>query len=148
MSTEILKPEFVGDQHPDDNQLLLALERELSSGETAAVERHIRACWDCRARYDEMHRGILTFAEYRDKLYLPALQPAPDGFREFQSLLKKASSDRLGAGLLERVQTRLRAFFGFTWIPVQAKWVTATAVVMTVVMLWMQVFKPHRSFRE
>lgn len=32
MSTEILKPEFVGDRHPDDNQLLLALERELSPG--------------------------------------------------------------------------------------------------------------------
>jgi len=142
MSTEILKPEFVGDQHPDDNQLLLALERELSPGETAEVERHIGTCWDCRARYHEMHRGILTFAEYRDKLYVPALEPAPGGFRQFPSLLKKASSDGLGAGLLDRMQTRLEVFFSFTWVPVQAKWVTATAAIMMAVVLWTQVFDP------
>ena len=142
MSTEILKPEFVGDQHPGDDQLLLALERELSPGETAEVERHIEACWDCRARYDEMHRGILTFAEYREELYLPAIQSPPRGFRQFPSLLKKASSDGLGAGLLDRVQTSLKVFLSFTWISVQAKWVTATAAIMTAVVLWTQVFNP------
>ena len=142
MSTETLKPAFVGDQHPDDDQLLLALERELSPRETAEVERHVGTCWDCRARYDEMHRGILTFAEYRDKLYLPALPLPPRNFRQFSYLLNETSSDRLGAGLLDRMQTSLKAFFSFTWMPAQVKWVTATATIMTAVVLWTQVFNP------
>ena len=142
MSTDILKPEFVGGQHPDDDQLLLALDRELSPGETAEVERHIGACWDCRARYDEIHRGILTFAEYRDKLYLPALEPAPDGFRHFSTLLNKTASEGMGASLLDRLVTRLDVIFSFAWVPVQAKWVTATAAIMAAVVLWTQVFAP------
>jgi len=142
MSTEILKPEFVGGQHPDDDQLLLALDRELSPGETAEVERHIGTCWDCRARYHEMHRGMLTFAEYRNKVYLPALESAPRGFRQFPSLLNKTASEGLGAGLLDSLRTRLGVLFSFDWVPVQAKWVTATAAIMMAVVFWTQVFDP------
>jgi hypothetical protein len=142
MSTEILKTEFVGDQHPDDNQLLLALERELPSGEIAEVERHIGLCWDCRTRYYEMHRGILIFAEYRDKLFLQSIESAPHAFRQFPSLLEKTAAEGLGAGLLDRIRTRLRVFFSFAWVPVQAKWVAATAAIMMAVLLWTQVFDP------
>ena len=50
MNTETEKTVFGADGHPDENQLLLALERELSLEETAEVEQHLGNCWSCRAR--------------------------------------------------------------------------------------------------
>ena len=63
MNTETEKISFGTDGHPDENQLLLALERELSLEETAQVEQHLGNCWSCRARSSEMQSGILAFVE-------------------------------------------------------------------------------------
>lgn len=142
MSIETRKLEFGADHHPDENHLLLALERELSPAETAAVERHIGTCWDCRARYHEMHRGILTFVEYRDKVYLPELEPTPRDFGQFPRLLNEIASAGYKAGLVDRIRARLRAFFRFNQISVQTKWVTATAAAMAAVLLWTQILNP------
>jgi len=142
MSTETLKPEFGADQHPDETQLLLALERELPAAEAAAVERHIGTCWECRARYHEMHRGILTFVEYRDKLYLPELESAPQDFREFPSLLNKEAAEGRGPGLADRIWSRIRSFFSFPRISLQVRWASATAAIMVAVLLWTQVLSP------
>ena len=57
MNTEPKKSAFSADGHPDENQLLLALERELSPEETAQVEQHLGNCWSCRARSSEMQSG-------------------------------------------------------------------------------------------
>ena len=138
MNTDIQNAEFSADRHPDENQLLLALEGELSPGEIADVERHIATCWDCRARYHEMHRGILAFVEYREKLYLPELEPAPGDFHQFRPLLNQAAVESPEVGLLDRI----RSFFSFAQLSLQAKWVTATAVVMTAVLIWTQALNP------
>jgi hypothetical protein len=142
MSNDILKSEFGVDQHPDENELLLALERELPPADVAAVERHIGTCWACRARYHEIHRGILAFVEYRDKLYLPELEPAPGDFRQFPSLLNKIAAEGGKDGLLNRIGSRLRSFFTFPHVSLQVRWVTATAVMMTAVLFWTQVLSP------
>lgn len=142
MSADIVNPEFSPDQHPDETQLLLALERELAPDDAAAVERHIGACWECRARYHEMHRGILAFVEYRDKLYLPELESAPGDFRQFPSQLNKAAVEGQKAGLLLRIRTRVRSFLKFTPVSLQARWVTATAVMLVAVLLWMEILSP------
>jgi hypothetical protein len=142
MSADILKPEFGTDQHPDETQLLLALERELPPGEIAAVEYHIGTCWECRARYHEMHRGILSFVEYRDKLYLPELEGAPGDFRRFPSLLNTVAAEDRAPGVLDRILRRVRSFFSFTQLSLQARWVTTTAAIMAAVLLWTQVLSP------
>jgi hypothetical protein len=142
MSSDTLNPEFGADQHPDETQLLLALERELEPSEAAAVERHIGTCWDCRARYHEMHRGILAFVEYRDKIYLPELEPAPHDFRQFPLLLNKAVAEGPKVSMLDRIGTRVHSFLRLAQIPLRVRWVTATALIMTVLLLWTQVFSP------
>jgi hypothetical protein len=142
MSTEILKSEFGADQHPDETQLLLALERELPPAELEAIERHIGSCWECRARSHEMQRGILAFVEYRDKLYLPELELPPREFREFPSLLNKAAGEGKKPGFLDQIGSRIRAFLSFTFVPPQIRWVSATAAIMVAVLLWTQVLSP------
>src|SRR5215472_15844181 len=116
MSTEILKDEFGADRHPDETQLLLALERELPPAEAAAVERHIGTCWECRARSEEIHRGIFAFVEYRDKLYLPELESAPGDFRERPSLLNKAAAEEHEVGVFDRIRSRVRSVLRFAQV--------------------------------
>jgi len=87
MNTEIEKPSFDADGHPDENQLLLALEGELPSGEAMQIEQHLGTCWSCRARSHEMQRGILAFVEYREKRYLPSIETSPNDFRGFPAAL-------------------------------------------------------------
>jgi hypothetical protein len=138
---EIVKNEYSADWHPDETQLLLALERELPPAEIAAVEQHIGSCWDCRARYHEMHRGILSFVEYRDKLYLPEFEPAPHEFRQFPSLLNKADREGRRVGLLERIGNRIRSL-GRIPISRPVRWASAAAAIMAAVLLWTQVLSP------
>jgi hypothetical protein len=76
-----------GETDPDENQLLLALERELSLEEAAEVEQHIGNCWRCRARSSEMQSGILAFVEYSEKRYFPSLEPPPHDFGNFPGQL-------------------------------------------------------------
>jgi hypothetical protein len=142
MSTEILKSEFGANRHPDETQLLLALERELPPVELEAIARHIGSCWECRARSHEMQRGILTFVEYRDKLYLPELESAPQEFRGFPSLLNKAAEEARKPGFPDQIGSRIRAFLSFTFVPPQIRWVSATAAIMVAVLLWTQVLSP------
>src|SRR5215467_3656878 len=80
--------------HPDENQLLLALERELSPEEAAQIEHHLGSCWSCRARSHEMQRGILAFVEYREKRYLPSLEAPPHDFSGFPGQMNRIVKDR------------------------------------------------------
>ncbi len=138
MSTEFEKTALGVDGHPDENQLLLALERELSPAEALEVERHLGVCWSCRARTHEMQRGILTFVEYREKCYLPSLEAPPHDFGGFPGQMSKVV-DTNPAGWHAGIWRR---FCGFLTSAGQVKWVTATAAIMVLVVVWTQVLNP------
>ena len=106
MNTETQKTAFSADGHPDENQLLLALERELSPEETAEVEQHLGNCWSCRARSSEMQSGILAFVEYREKRYLPSLEPPPHDFGGFPGKLGRIAAEGNPDGLALRIWRR------------------------------------------
>src|SRR5579862_1846962 len=136
MNTEIKKPSLAADGHPDENQLLLALERELSSEEAAQLEQHLGNCWSCRARSSEMQSGILAFVEYREKRYLPSLEPPPHDFGGFPGKLGRIAAESKPDGLALRIW---RSIWRFLTSSNQVKWVSATAAIMVVVIFWTQV---------
>src|SRR5580658_2663552 len=140
MNTEPKKGAFSADGHPDENQLLLALERELSPEETAQVEQHLGNCWSCRARSSEMQSGILAFVEYREKRYLPSLEPPPHDFGGFPGKLSRIAAEGNTDGLVLRIW---RSIWRFATSSNQMKWVSATATIMVLVIFWTQVlFNP------
>jgi hypothetical protein len=136
MNTETEKLLFGTDGHPDENQLLLALERELSFEETAQVEQHLGNCWSCRARSSEMQSGILAFVEYREKRYLPSLEPPPHHFGGFRGKLGRIAAEDKPDGLALRIW---RTVWRFLTSSNQMKWVSATATIMVLVIFWTQV---------
>ena len=130
---------FMAEGHPDENQLLLAMERELTPDETTEVEQHLGNCWSCRARADEMQRGILAFVEYREKRFLPSLPSAPDEFRNFPNRLRGAAGSERGTGWLKKITRRLAEHFVFAG---QIKWASLVAVATAGVVLYVQVIRP------
>ena len=140
MNTEIRPVSFAADGHPDEDQLLLALERELSAQDAARVEQHLGKCWSCRARFDEMQRGILAFVEYREKRYLPSLASPPGDSSGFRGRLRNLPDRSLPIALPTRVWRKVAALLAS---PTQVKWVSAVALAMTIVIVWLQVlFNP------
>ncbi len=136
MNTETERISFGADGHPDENQLLLALERELSPEETAQVEQHLGNCWSCRARSSEMQIGILAFVEYREKRYLPSLERPPHDFGSFPRELRRIADE----GKPDDVAVRIwRNVWRFLCSSNQVKWVSATAAIMALVIFWTQV---------
>src|ERR1700730_11824838 len=103
MNTEAEKTSFGADGHPDENQLLLAIERELPLEEAAQVEQHLGNCWSCRARSSEMQSGILAFVEYREKRYLPSLASPPHDFGSFPGKFRGIAAEGKPGGLARRI---------------------------------------------
>jgi hypothetical protein len=62
------------DNHLSDEQLLLALDGELSGCWSKRVEIHLKACWSCRGRSREIEQAIEDVVKYRNRL----LEANPD----------------------------------------------------------------------
>jgi len=137
MSTTMEQMGFEG--HPDENQLLLALERELSPEESATIDRHLGSCWECRARSHELQRGILAFVEYREKRYLPSLAPPPHDFHDFPRQLRVAAGEHQRDWAFRRI---LRRLLGLVIPPNQFRWAAAIASMTVLVVIWTQVLNP------
>ena len=136
MSQETKAVSFAADGHPDEDQLLLALEHELPADDAARVEKHLGNCWSCRARFDEMQRGILAFVEYREQRYLPSLPAPPADSSGFRDRLRNLLREDSPIGLPTRVWRKLVALLV---LPKQLKWVSAVATVMAIVIFWVHV---------
>jgi hypothetical protein len=136
MKQELKSVSFAADGHPDEDQLLLALERELPQDDAARVEKHLGNCWSCRARYEEMQRGILAFVEYREKRYLPLVATPPDNTSGFRDRLRNFLDESSPVGLLTRIW---RGLIGFVALPGHVKWVSAVAATMAGVIFWVYV---------
>jgi len=133
--------EFGVEGHPSEDQLLLTLEGEVAAEEAARVQQHLAGCWSCKARYEEMQRGILAFVEYREKRYLAALEsPSSDssGFRaRLRTLTGEAPAVSFGAKMWRKL-----ALFWHPFQHVQLRWVTVVAAAMVALLFWTEVLSP------
>src|SRR5438552_4045732 len=78
-------------QHPhlSDEQLLLALDGELSPREAALVSVHLESCWSCRTRSEQIGEAIGDFVEYRHCLIKPSFPPFPGARAMFVAQLEQ-----------------------------------------------------------
>ena len=88
--------------HPSDQELLLAVDGELSAPDAARVQSHLAACWPCRVRKQEIEASIGEFVRAHQRSLDWQISPA-DGPR---ALLK--------AQLAQLAQPR-RRHWGLSW---------------------------------
>lgn len=84
---------FDNNEHPAEDTLLLHLDGALEPRDAEAVARHLRECWECRARVGVLERGIRNFMEYRREVLLPAM-PAPAGPGRLRARLREEPEAR------------------------------------------------------
>jgi anti-sigma factor RsiW len=81
------------ESHLSDQELLLAVDGELSPRETERAESHLAACWACRVRKQEIETAIGEFVRFeRQNFDMPI--PSADGPR---ALLKAQLAQRAEA---------------------------------------------------
>ena len=84
------------ESHLSDQELLLAVDGELSPREAGRVESHLAACWACRVRKQEIETAIGEFVRFQRQNFDLRIPPS-DGPR---ALLK--------AQLAQRAEARAR----------------------------------------
>src|SRR5271154_2338208 len=90
------------DPHLSDQELLLAVDGELSHRSAARAREHLAACWSCRARVGEIEGAIADFFHVRSSNLDPGLPPVA-GSRA----LLKAQLALLAASSRESPWTRM-----------------------------------------
>jgi hypothetical protein len=75
MPSQLLK----SDGHLSDDWLLLSIDGALSASDHSRVEEHVRACWTCRARMEQLEKTIREIVEYEHALAAPDMPPSPRG---------------------------------------------------------------------
>jgi hypothetical protein len=64
------------DVHISDEDLLRAIDGELPGGEAARVDHHVAACWDCRARRQEIEDAIAVYVRVHSRNLDRQIPPA------------------------------------------------------------------------
>ncbi|MEX2263937.1 MAG: hypothetical protein WD696_18425 [Bryobacteraceae bacterium] len=123
------------ESHVSDQDLLRAADGELSTRKIAEIQKHLAACWTCRARRGELEGAIARFVETHHRK-LDSLLPPPDGARallkvrmeELSAVSPPGSWRRLfspvGDGLLVKLACAVLLFTGLLIFVLHPRWLT------------------------
>lgn len=67
------------ENHLNDEEMLLAIDGELSASRAEEVEEHLVECWDCRARKASLEKTISNVVEARHAEFDAQVQPSAGG---------------------------------------------------------------------
>jgi hypothetical protein len=81
-----------GERHFGDEELLMYLDGELLEKDTRQVSAHLRGCWRCRTRSEQIERAITRFVEHRSAL--AESSPPPGQWRRFEAVLQLMATDQ------------------------------------------------------
>src|SRR5215469_8411346 len=63
--------------HSERDLLLAHLDGELPARKARQVQRHLQACWECRAELEELQKTVAECVRYRRDVLSEALPPPP-----------------------------------------------------------------------
>jgi hypothetical protein len=88
------KDRHLSDVHLSDQEMLLAVDGELSTHRAAEVHAHLAACWSCRARMAEIEATIADFARTHRQTLDPQLPPIAGPRALLRARLAESASKR------------------------------------------------------
>jgi Putative zinc-finger len=115
------------ESHLSDQEMLLAVDGELSPHEAERVESHLAACWTCRVRKQEIETAIGEFVRFQRQSFDLRIPPS-DGPR---ALLKAQLAQRAEAERTSRLRWPLPVSWRFGWALLAA--IVAVATVTSLV---------------
>jgi anti-sigma factor RsiW len=91
------------EHHPPREQLLLYVDRELTPKVAAQIEKHLGACWSCRARVSKIEKSIADYMEFDGAMLTPSLSYPPNSWRGFNGGVRQIAAERGRRSLLSIV---------------------------------------------
>lgn len=77
------------DTHLPDEQIIADIESDTSGDLPAAAGRHLRSCWQCLARRQQLQSITFQLVEYQQAILTPYLPPPPNAEERFLRALDK-----------------------------------------------------------
>jgi Putative zinc-finger len=91
--------------HPEQSLLLRYIDGELDARKSRQVERHVEACWDCRAEIEELKRTVAECVRYRKQFLVEAMPEPPQAWGDIYSAFARIDRDMpRRTGLLQLVR--------------------------------------------
>ena len=130
--------------HLSDETLLEFLDDELSQKDAVQAKSHLYSCWICRARKDELNRGIAAIVEHQNAIADPYLPPPPEDRRIFLARLNELSSE-LGSPSLFPFQRSIKRLYQFATSRRRSSlaWSAASLLLVVSVILVFQLREPR-----
>ncbi len=88
--------------HPSENDLLVYLDGEADAKWTARVENHLKSCWSCRVKREEIECLISAFIKSRDQALKTFSEAPPGAWLRLQARLDRLDSELGTPRLLSR----------------------------------------------
>jgi len=86
-------------QHPEEGWLLRYLDGELPARKARQLEKHLKACWQCRTELAALQSTVAECVRYRrdvlEALLPPPPNPWPDIYRDFARIDESLSREPL-----------------------------------------------------
>lgn len=122
-----------GDGHLSDDWLLFSIDGALSASDHARVKGHVRACWTCRARREQLENTIREIVEYQHALVGPDMPPSAGGRSIFMARLNQLAGELGRPSLLRRwAMTLLQA--SRSTLSSRVAWVTSAGLTAVFVL--------------
>lgn len=99
--------------HPEDECLLRYADGELPNDQTAEVQFHLKACWQCRARLESLERVVNECVRYYQTGVAPNTPPPPREWLDMRAQLANMERTVSRPSLSARVSTVLSAVHRF-----------------------------------
>src|SRR5262249_5607742 len=79
--------------HPSENDLLVYLDGEGDAKWSARVETHLKSCWSCRVKREEIECLISAFIKSRDQALRNFSEARPGALLKLQARLDRLDSE-------------------------------------------------------
>src|SRR5260370_17712143 len=80
------------EEHRDDEQLLRLADGELDPKQAAQAQAHLKACWHCRTRLEDLQSTIPGYMRYRESVLAPLLPPPPRPWGTLRGGLRRGAT--------------------------------------------------------
>jgi hypothetical protein len=117
--------------HPGEGCLLQYNDGELRSREARRVERHLEACWQCRAALDELRKTVADCVHYRQTVLDRYLPPPPRPWADLYEEFARVDAAEAEVGWAKRLARIFAAPRNWRW----AAATLATAAILCAVYL-------------
>jgi len=101
----------IGNGHLTDKQLLLYVDGELTAKENARCRAHVKACWTCRGKLDDLHGAIKKIVDFRNGVLLPMVPLPPKQWDGLDPHMRKLEETLGKQSLAERLSRLFRPGF-------------------------------------